>query len=222
MFSEDFGLSSLLIFDLDGTIADTKYSISEAVNITLAHFGKPVASPEDVERAMGNGALMLIRRLLPEADRENEELVRTVFEHYDRTYDQTCMNAPFYDGMKETMLELKRRGYKLAVLSNKQDKYVKKIIGEKFKETRLDFIQGQTELPVKPDIAGLKLIMDELSVSADECVFVGDSGVDIATARNANMDCIAVSWGFVGREGLEAKGAECVIDHPGELLSLIR
>ena len=220
MFSEAFGLSSLLIFDLDGTIADTKYSISEAVNITLAHFGKPVASPEDVERAMGNGALMLIRRLLPEADRENEELVRTVFEHYDRTYDQTCMNAPFYDGMKETMLELKRRGYKLAVLSNKQDKYVKKIIGEKFKETRLDFIQGQTELPVKPDPTVPLMIASSLGVLPSECAFIGDSEVDVLTAKNAGMTGVACAWGYRPERLLKEGNPEFLIHAPRELLKI--
>ena len=80
---------------------------------------------------------------------------------------------------------------------------------------------GQTDLPVKPDVAGLKLIMNKLGVTADECVFVGDSGVNLATAKNGGMDCICVSWGFVGREGLEAKGADCIIDHPSELVTLI-
>ena len=213
-------MSTLLIFDLDGTIADTKYSISEAVNITLTHFGKPIASPADVGRAMGNGSLMLIRRLLPEADRENEELVRTVFEHYDRTYDQTCISAPFYDGMKETMLELKRRGYKLAVLSNKQDRYVKKIIENYFSADFFDFVQGQTALPIKPDPTVPLMIAETLGVSPSECAFIGDSDVDVLTAKNAGMLEVACAWGYRPTDLLAALSPKHLINAPKELLNI--
>lgn len=213
-------MSTLLIFDLDGTIADTKYSISEAVNITLTHFGKPVASPEDVERAMGNGALMLIRRLLPEADRGNEELVKTVFEHYDRTYDQTCISAPFYDGMKETMLELKGRGYKLAVLSNKQDRYVKKMMENYFSADFFDFVQGQTALPTKPDPTVPLMIAEALGVSPSECAFIGDSDVDVMTAKNAGMTSVGCAWGYRPAEVLAALSPSHLIYAPKELLNI--
>ena len=210
----------LLIFDLDGTIADTKYSVCDAENITLAHFGKPLAAPADVERAMGNGALMLIRRLLPECDRENEDLVRTVYEFYDEAYDQTCIDAHFYDGMKEAMLELKRRGYKIAVLSNKQDRYVKKIMGHYFGNGELDFVQGQTALPTKPDPAVPLMIAGELGVSPSECAFIGDSDVDVMTAKNAHMVGVACAWGYRPESMLRELSPEHLIGSPKELLNI--
>ena len=211
-----------VIFDLDGTLADTIDAIAEAVNMTLEYFGYPLKTTDEVRAAVGNGARMIIRRTIPAEFYDDEETVTRALKKYDEMYALTYSHSDkMYDGMREALVALHASGKKIAVLSNKQDAYVKGLADIYFSDGTISMALGQTELPVKPDIAGLKLIMDELSVSADECVFVGDSGVDIATARNANMDCIAVSWGFVGREGLEAKGAECVIDHPGELLSLI-
>ena len=209
-----------IIFDLDGTLADTIEAIAEAVNMTLEYFGYPTRTIDQVRAAVGNGARMIIRRSIPAEFYDDEETVTRALKKYDEMYALTYSHSDkMYDGMREALIELHRSGKKIAVFSNKQDAYVKGLSDIYFSDGTISMALGQTDLPVKPDIAGL--IMDELSVSSDECVFVGDSGVDLATARNADMDCICVSWGFVGREGLLAKGAECIIDHPSELLKLI-
>ncbi len=211
-----------VIFDLDGTLADTIDAIAEAVNMTLEYFGYPTRTTDQVRAAVGNGARMIIRRSIPAEFYDDEDKVTEALKKYDEMYALTYSHSDkMYDGMREALIELYKSGKKIAVFSNKQDAYVKGLSDIYFSDGTISMALGQTDLPVKPDIAGLKLIMDELSVTADECVFVGDSGVDLATARNANMDCICVSWGFVGREGLLAKGAECIIDHPSELLTLI-
>lgn len=211
-----------IIFDLDGTLADTIDAIAEAVNMTLEHFGYPTKTVDEVRRAVGNGARMIIRRTIPSEFYDDEETVSRVLAKYDEMYALTYTHSDrMYDGMREALIELHNSGKKIAVFSNKQDAYVKGLSDIYFSDGTISMALGQTELPVKPDIAGLLLIMNELGVTADECVFVGDSGVDLATAKNANMDCICVSWGFVGREGLLAKGAECIIDHPSELVTLI-
>ena len=211
-----------VIFDLDGTLADTIEAIAEAINMMLEYFGYPTRTIDQVRAAVGNGARMIVRRSIPAELYDNEEKVTEALKKYDEMYALTYFHSDkMYDGMREALIELYKSGKKIAVFSNKQDHYVKGLSDIYFSDGTISMALGQTDLPVKPDIAGLKLIMDKLSVTAEDCVFVGDSGVDLATARNANMDCICVSWGFVGREGLEAKGAECIIDHPSELLSLI-
>ena len=210
----------LLIFDLDGTIADTKSSVCEAVNMAMEHFGKPSVTPEDVEHAMGNGAVMLIRRLLPEADRDNDEFVRTVYEYYDRMYDATCTNAHCYEGMKEAIAELKGRGYKIAVLSNKQDRYTKKLVGKHFSDSVVDFTQGQTDLPKKPDPAVPLMIAERFGISPGECAFIGDSDVDVLTAKNAGMVGVACAWGYRPESVLEALSPEWLIHEPAELCKI--
>jgi phosphoglycolate phosphatase len=190
--------------------------------MTLDYFGYPQKTTDEVRRAVGNGARMIIRRTIPAEFYNDEETVTRVLKKYDEMYAITYPHSDkMYDGIREALIELHKSGKKIAVFSNKQDVYVKGLSDIYFSDGTISMALGQTDLPVKPDIAGLKLIMDELAVTADECVFVGDSGVDLATAKNANMDCICVSWGFVGREGLLAKGAECIIDHPSELITLI-
>ena len=212
-----------VIFDLDGTLADTIGGIAEAINMTLEYFGYPKRTTEEVRAAVGNGARMLIRRVIPSEFYDNEETVTRVLKKYDDMYALTYFHSDkMYDGMREALVSLYKSGKKIAVFSNKQDVYVKGLSDIYFSDGTISMALGQTELPVKPDIAGLKLIMNKLEVTADECVFVGDSGVDLATAKNANMDCICVSWGFVGREGLVEKGAEIIIDHPSELNELIK
>lgn len=212
-----------VIFDLDGTLADTIGGIAEAINMTLEYFSYPKRTTEEVRAAVGNGARMLIRRVIPSEFYDNEETVTRVLKKYDDMYALTYFHSDkMYDGMREALVSLYKSGKKIAVFSNKQDVYVKGLSDIYFSDGTISMALGQTELPVKPDIAGLKLIMNKLEVTADECVFVGDSGVDLATAKNANMDCICVSWGFVGREGLVEKGAEIIIDHPSELNELIK
>jgi phosphoglycolate phosphatase len=217
-----FNNKKAVIFDLDGTLADTIDAIAEAVNMTLEYFGYPTKTTDEVRAAVGNGAKMIIRRTIPAEYYDDDETVLKVLKKYDEMYAITYSHTnKMYDGMREALVELYRSGKKIAIFSNKQDAYVKGLSEIYFSDGTISMALGQTDLPVKPDIAGLKLIMDKLGVAVDDCVFVGDSGVDLATARNANMDCICVSWGFVGREGLILKGADCIIDHPSELLNLI-
>lgn len=217
-----FSNKKAVIFDLDGTLADTIDAIAEAVNLTLDYFGYPKKTISEVRAAVGNGARMIIRRTLPAEFYDDEETVSRVLEKYDEMYALTYSHSDeMYDGMREAIVSLYRSGKKIAVFSNKQDAYVKGLCDIYFPDGTISMALGQTDLPVKPDAAGLRVIMDELHVSAEDCVFVGDSGVDLATAKNADMDCICVSWGFVGKEGLEAKGAEHIIDHPSELTDLI-
>ena len=212
-----------IIFDLDGTLADTIGAIAKAVNMTMEYFNYPTHDEETVRRAVGNGATTLIKRLIPTEFSSNDSIVMTVRKKYDEMYALTYMETEnTYDGIKEVVNTLKyKKGLKIAVFSNKQDEYVKNLTKLYFPDGAISVARGQTDLPIKPDIAGVVKILEEMNVSVNECVFVGDSGVDTDTAKNANMDFIGVSWGFWGRERLIESGAETIIDDPAEFLKII-
>ena len=147
-----------VIFDLDGTLADTIEAITEAINMTMRHFGYPEKSVDEVRAAIGNGAKMLIRRSMPAELYDNEEMVSTVLAKYDEMYALTYFHSDkMYDGMREALVTLHGSGKKIAVFSNKQDVYVKGLSDIYFSDGTISMALGQTELPVKPDVAGLLL-----------------------------------------------------------------
>lgn len=212
-----------VIFDLDGTLADTVGAIAEAVNLSLAQFGFPAKTTDEVRRAVGNGPRMLIRRVLPERYFSDDAVIDQVLKVYDRMYGETYMHTEStYDGIQETLHTLYERNFKLAVLSNKQDLYVKKLAEKYFPNGEILIARGQREnVPLKPDPTALKIVMEDMKVAPAECVFVGDSGVDVQTAANAGVDLIAVAWGFAGRQALIECGATVIADRPQEILTLI-
>ena len=201
----------LLIFDLDGTIANTIYSIRDGVNMAMDKYGFPQRSYEEIRAAIGNGARELIRLSLPEKKRADSLLVDTVFSDYNIFYGITYKNIDgCYPHMNESLHTLKDRGYVIAVLSNKQDHYVKKIVELLFPDGTVSYAAGQTELPRKPDPTVPLMIAKEFGVSPEQCVFIGDSDVDVMTAKNSGMTSVACSWGYRPRE--ELSGADMIID----------
>ena len=209
----------LLIFDLDGTIADTIYSIRDAVNLTLAEYGMAERSYEEIRCSIGNGARELIRLSLPECKRNDATLVDRVFADYDKTYAKTYANVGgCYDGMSEALHVLHQRGYVLTVLSNKQDTYTKKIIAHLFPDGIFSFIQGQTQAPRKPDPTVPLEIAEKFGASPCECAFIGDSDVDVRTAKNAGMTAIACPWGYRPRETLT--DADVMLEYPLQLIEI--
>ena len=211
----------LLIFDLDGTIADTLCSIMEAVNMCMKHYGFAQKSYDEVRAAVGNGARVLIMNTMPAEQASDPARAEEIYKYF-----QTCYSATYnhidgcYEGMKEAMLELRDRGYTLAVLSNKPDAYVKGIIASLFDARTIPIAMGETELPKKPDPTAPHYIAKTRGYAPDECVFIGDSDVDIRTAQNSGMTSIAVSWGFRLRTALEECAPDMIIDHPSQLLEI--
>jgi phosphoglycolate phosphatase len=166
---------------------------------------------------------MLVKRLMPEKEAENEERVTEVLAHYNKSYGEIYMHTTeMYPGVGETVKLLARMGVKIAVYSNKQDAYVKDLVSMYFPNGEVSVARGQTDIPVKPDPAGVRLILGELGVTADESIFVGDSGVDLKTAENSGMDFIGVAWGFCGRDALAEMGAKVIIDEPSEIMNLVK
>ena len=207
----------LLIFDLDGTIADTIWSIRDAVNLALELHGYDERSYDEVRRAIGNGAYELIRKSLPVALSEDREEVLRVLADYDRLYGTTYSHIDgCYDGMMDTLESLKKKGYIITVLSNKQDAYVKKIVELLFSDGFISFAEGQREdRPRKPDPSVPLMIAQHFGFAPEDCAFIGDSEVDVMTGKNASMMAIGCSWGYRPREALE--DADVIVDHPCEL-----
>ena len=213
--------SRLLIFDLDGTLADTIESIREDVNLAMRKYGFPERSYEEVREAIGNGARNLIYRSMPTEKAEDGELVGRVFFDYHAFYGQTFAHCDHcYDGIVEALCELKRRGYTIAVLSNKQDEYVRALVKNLIPEGVVSVAMGQTELPKKPDPTVPLLIAAGLGFAPAETAFIGDSEVDVQTGLNAGMVTVGCSWGYRPRSLLVQTGAHAVLDQPTELLKL--
>jgi phosphoglycolate phosphatase len=213
---------SLLMFDLDGTIADTIYSIKDAVNMALTKHSFPERSYDEVKMAIGNGARKLIERSLPESVRDDADTLEAVFCDYEYFYEETYTKLECYSGMYESMISLKEKGYTLAVLSNKQDAFVKKIIDVLFEVGTISMVLGQTDMPKKPDPFVPLMIAKELGIAPEECAFIGDSEVDVRTGLNAGMGSVGVSWGYRDRSALEAEGAHVIVDDPRELLEIFK
>lgn len=207
----------LLIFDLDGTIADTIWSIRDALNLALSLHRYDSRSYDEVRRAIGNGAYELVRKSLPDGAGEDRAEVLSVLADYDRLYGTTYSNVDgCYDGMMDTLISLKNKGYILAVLSNKQDAYVKKIVDLLFEDGFISYAQGQRDdLPKKPDPTAPRMIAELFAVDTDDCAFIGDSEVDVLTAKNADMTAIGCSWGYRPAESLT--DADIIANDPREL-----
>ena len=217
-------MKKLLIFDLDGTLADTLPSITRAINLAAAEFGYPERTYEDVRRAIGNGAKLLCKRLMPEDEAQSDERVKAFLDCYESKYDLTYAEADTcYDGMSETLAELYKRGYMIAVLSNKQDKYVKPIAAQLIPEPMLGYAAGQREgYPKKPDPAVPLSIVEMLGADISACAFIGDSDVDVKTGKNMGATAVGCDWGYRPRAELIDSGADFVISRPEELLEIFK
>lgn len=213
-----------LIFDLDGTLADTVPAITEAVNMTLEQLSFPTLTKEEVRLHIGQGPRHLISESLPKEIRiTNPEIVDKALQLYNQAYAKTYLNTvSLYDGMEEAIITLSKY-YKIAVLSNKQDEYVKNLVKQLLPEGICEIARGTVDgKPAKPDKTVALEILEALGVSNYDCMLIGDSDIDILTAQNAEMDCLSVSWGYVSKAKLIMKGADEIINTPGELIDFFK
>lgn len=211
------------IFDLDGTLTDTLASLTYSVNETLKEMGLSTITAEQCRSFVGNGARVLIEKALAAVGLPDKSRLEEGMEIYGRIFDANCTyHVTPYEGVEEMLRGLKEKGIRLGVLSNKPHRQTVKVVREIFGENVFDFAQGQQEqVPRKPDPAGVLRLLEEMLVTRDECLYVGDSEVDIQTGRNAGVRTISVTWGFRTREVLVAAGAGTIIDRPEELLRLV-
>ncbi len=209
-----------VIFDLDGTLINSLEDLRVSVNYALFGFKYPKQTLDMVRRNVGNGIEKLIERSLPEGkDNVNYEVCLEIFKEHYKTH--MSVNTKPYPHIIETLAALKSRGYKLAVVSNKFDAAVKPLCQKYFKNL-IDVAIGQSkDTKKKPAPDTVYIALDELGSTSETSIYVGDSEVDIQTAKNSGMDCISVSWGFKTKEFLKQNGASVIIDTPLEIFNYI-
>lgn len=210
----------LIIFDLDGTILNTLDDLTSSCNAVLAANNFPVHTKDEVRMFVGNGIRKLIERAVPEeSDEETKNKVLSDFTAYykEHSLDKT---KP-YDGITELFSELKTRGIKIAVNTNKNED-VSKEICEKFFPGFVDIVAGgNAGRPVKPYPSGVEMILKTLNIKPEKTLFVGDSDVDYQTGINAGLDVVNVSWGFRDESFLREHGAIKIVHNSEELLEII-
>ncbi|MBR3837472.1 MAG: HAD-IA family hydrolase [Clostridia bacterium] len=207
-----------ILFDLDGTLLDTLEDLYNSINFALDTLSLPLRNRKEVRSYLGNGAANLIRRSLPDGDTEHFEEAYSIFhEHYAiHSYDTT---RP-YDGIPEALASWRKQGYALAIISNKPDSAVQ-ILGERFFPD-ITFTVGEREgISRKPAPDALLEAMHALGVKKEDCIYVGDSEVDVETARNAGIPCVAVTWGFRDRDELVEAGATVFADTTADLVKRV-
>jgi len=212
------------IFDLDGTLLDTLGDLADAVNVALAANGYAQHSEEQIRSFIGDGAEMLIRRAMPaDAGRHAAQLAACLgsFQsHYGKNFANRTRPYP---QIAELLAALSGQGIPLGVLSNKPHAFTVQCVEAYFGRLGKTFqvVYGQREgVPKKPDPSGALEIATELGVPPRECLYIGDSDVDMRTATAAGMLAVGVAWGFRPAGELHEAGALAVIDSPGDLLAV--
>ena len=211
------------IFDLDGTLTNTLESMTYSVNLTLEEMGLSKITKDQCRLFVGNGARVLMEKSLKAAGDTDASRIEEGMEIYGRIFDQNCTyHVTPYEGIPEMLKALKDKGIHLAVLSNKPDRQTVKVVKAIFGEELFDYAQGQKEgIRRKPEPDGVWYLMEQMHVSKEEWLYIGESEVDSANGRNAGLKTIGVLWGFRDRKTLETAGADDLIDRPDELLQFV-
>jgi phosphoglycolate phosphatase len=213
-----------IIFDFDGTLADTIPAIREGLNATMRHYGYPEHSLEAVRSFINFGARQLVRQAMPAALQGDEALLDEVLEVYEENYGQTYLQTNVtYEGLDALVRELHDEcGMRIGVLSNKEHPFVCNLVEQVLDAGVCEAVQGNIpDKPSKPDPYLSRRVAEALGVATEECVMVGDSDVDIRTAKNAGMLPVSVSWGYRDADFLRERGAEYVVSTPQELRALL-
>ncbi|MCD8159087.1 MAG: HAD-IA family hydrolase [Clostridiales bacterium] len=209
-----------VIFDLDGTLLDTLGDLAEGVNFALRNNGLNEIGEETVRGYVGNGAKLLISRSTGE-DFEDPLFKKCHEDFREYYFNHLSVKTKPYDGIEDVLKSLKARGFKTAILSNKPDTATK-ALSELYFGSLIDFAQGEKpEINKKPAPDGVYAVLKELGADKENTLYVGDSEVDIQTAKSSGLKCISCSWGFKGREFLLKNGAENIADKPKNILDFI-
>lgn len=209
-----------LIFDLDGTLLNTISDLAAAVNHALAAFGYPTHTEAAIVRMVGNGVGLLVARALPDGE-ENPDYPRVLAEF--RSYyeaHKADATAP-YEGITEMLSRLCAVGFSIGIVSNKLDSAVKALAARFFRDTVRVAIGEKEGVARKPAPDAVAAALSEMGTTAEGAVYIGDSEVDIDTARNTGIPCLSVGWGFRTAEELSAHGADRVFMTPGELCDFL-
>ena len=208
------------IFDLDGTLLDSLEDLYRAVNLALTKHAFPTRTRDEVRMFVGNGVENLIRRAIPEGT--DEETFAVVLADYKVIYAAICMDhtAP-YEGILDMLAALRAQGIRIAVASNKNDEVVRVLCRQCFGDL-VECAAGTGEdVRKKPAPDTVLQVLSTMNCSTDRAVYIGDSDVDIQTARNLGIPCISVTWGFRDMDFLIDHGATALAHTPSELLGLL-
>lgn len=211
----------LIMFDLDGTLVETAPEIRDAVNDTLDRFGLPAVPQDCVNNWIGHGTQELLIQALAFASKTTGPLVRassalSLFSaEFGRHYEQRCgSNSRLYPHVRETLKQLREHGTKLAVVTNKEERYTRVVLEAHRLAALFDrVISGDSLATKKPDPAGIESCLDEFRVSRASALFVGDSSIDVATARNAGVQVWVLPYGYNMGEPIEASAPDRVIEN---------
>lgn len=212
-------MKKLYIFDLDGTLLDTLPTIAHYGNAALEKFGFGKIEEDRYRILVGDGRDVLIHRMLAEHGADTPENFAAVGGEYDALYEAEVLylTKP-YDGICGLLRNLAQEGVRLAVLSNKPDNVVRPIVREVFGDV-FDLVRGKVaDFPTKPNPASALDICTRLGINAEETAFVGDTSVDILTAKNAGFYAVGASWGFRGAKELSDAGADIVVSRAEDIL----
>lgn len=209
-----------VIFDLDGTLTDTLGDLKNSVNYALREFGYPERTLEEVRSFVGNGVRRLICSSVPEnTDEEISGRCLSVFKEYYK--NNSLVETKPYDGIISMLERLKRQGVKTAVVTNKMHEAAEEIV-KIFFGNLIDMTLGQVDgVAQKPQPDGIYDVLEKLGVSKEKSVYVGDSEVDCITAKNAEVPCIGVTWGFRDKSVLTENGADYIANTPEEIIEFI-
>ena len=213
----------LCIFDLDGTLINSLYDLADAMNHALRKHGFPEHDREKYRFMVGSGISVLADRAMVVPEGTDSEIKASVLEDFNTYYNahNTDFTIP-YDGIPELLDSLGEKGIAYCVLSNKPDKFTRAITEELFPGRKFAFVMGKRdEFPRKPDPTSVNAVMQAAGVTAEECLYIGDSNIDMQTAENAGIESVGVSWGFRPVQELIDSGADHIADKPSDILKLV-
>lgn len=214
-------MKKLVIFDLDGTLLNTIDDLGVASNYALEMCGFPVHDISLYPSFVGNGVIRLLQRILPENHRDDntvEQLRCRFIEYYDR---HNTVNTKPYEGITQLLTDLSDEGIKLAVASNKYHKAVVKLIANYFPNIDWVAVEGQkSDVPIKPDPSIVFNILQQHPTAKSDILYVGDSGVDMETARRACVESVGVTWGFRSQKELLDFHADHIVNSPSEIFNI--
>lgn len=212
------------IFDLDGTLTNTIETLAYFVNQTLKNHGIKKIEVDKFKYLAGDGARNLIKRSLAcNLEKWDKTFEDKILQEYNFAYDNNFTHlCKVYDGVPELLKDLKQKRIKLAVCTNKPQSTATKTVNKFFGDATFELIFGQREnFPIKPDPSACIEIIKKLSVTTDDCLYIGDTATDMKTGKNANFFTIGVLWGFRQKEELEASGADAIVTKPSEILQFL-
>ena len=215
-------MKKLVIFDLDGTLLNTIEDLGQAANYALERNGYATHSMASYPYFVGNGVRRLVTRVLPEDARDDENVDR-VLGDFMKYYDEHCIDyTKPYNGMPELLQDLRDMGVMMAVASNKYQQAVSKIIPHYFPDINFIAIEGQKDgVNVKPDPSIVFSILAQARVPKADALYIGDSGVDMETARRACIDAVGVTWGFRSKKELVEYQADVIVNNPVDIVGIV-